>query len=153
VQGRVVPAQYYRDPEDLEPYLEHSAFLADINGERSEARNGSYARRLSSLERLVMIMFEDDTTVIPKESAWFAEFNRTSGERTLLEERDIYKEDWIGLKALGDGGKLEFLTVPGAHMQLGHEVLRELFEKYLGGKVEMETETPKERVRIDDSEL
>ena len=131
----MVPAQYFRDPEDLDAYLEHSAFLADINNERPGERNKTYADNLASLERFVMLMFEDDTTVVPKESAWFAEFNRTTGERTLVEDRELYKQDWIGLKELGDRKRLEFLTTPGRHMELSDELLTDLFKKYLGGKV------------------
>ena len=82
-----------------------------------------------------MLMFEDDTTVVPKESAWFAELNRTTGERTLVEDRELYKQDWIGLKELGDRKRLEFLTTPGRHMELSDELLTDLFKKYLGGKV------------------
>ena len=135
MQNRVVPAQYFRDPEDLDAYLEHSAFLADINNERPGKRNRTYADNLAGLERFVMLMFEDDTTVVPKESAWFAELNRTTGERTLVEDRELYKQDWIGLKELGDRERLEFLTTPGRHMELSDELLTDLFKKYLGGKV------------------
>ncbi|CAZ84943.1 unnamed protein product [Tuber melanosporum] len=138
VQNRVVPAQYFRDPEDLSAYLEHSAFLADINNERPGERNKTYAENLASLEGFVMLMFEDDTTVVPKESAWFAEFNKTTGERTLVEDRELYKQDWIGLKELGDRKRLEFLTAPGRHMELSDELLTGLFKKYLGGKVNVE---------------
>lgn len=132
VQNKVVPAQYYRDPEDLESYLEHSAFLADINNERPEGRNETYRKNLASLERFVMVMFEEDVTVVPKQSAWFAEFNKTSEVTTLLEERAIYKDDWIGLKKLGSEGRLEYLTSPGKHMELSDEVLEGMFKTYLG---------------------
>lgn len=144
VQRKVVPAQYYRDPDDLESYLEHSAFLADINNERPGGRNETYKKHLASLERFVMVMFEDDETVVPKESAWFAEFNSTSGVTTPLEQRAIYKEDWLGLKKLGHEGKLEYLTTPGRHMALTDKLLVEMFKTYLGpgGKKE-EKKKPK----------
>lgn len=136
VQDRIVPAQYFRDPEDLENYLEHSNFLADINNERPEERDRpsrkAYRWRLSQLRRFVMVKFEDDTTVVPPQTAWFDEFNRTSGEVTSLKQRDLYKQDWIGLKKLGEKKRLEFLTVPGEHMHLSDEILAEHFEKYLG---------------------
>lgn len=140
VQNKVVPAQYFRDPEDLGSYLERSAFLADINNERDGERNVTYKENLAGLERFVMLMFEEDLTVVPKESAWFAEVNRTTGEITLLENRDIYKEDWIGLKSLGEKGKLEYLTIPGRHMELSDEGLKVLFKIYLGpgGKLNAE---------------
>ncbi|KAH0565353.1 hypothetical protein GP486_001254 [Trichoglossum hirsutum] len=129
VQSRLVPAQYFRNPEDLEPYLEYSNFLADINNER-ETKNKTYAANLASLKMFAMYMFTEDTTAIPKESAWFAEVNRTTGLVTLLQERDIWREDWIGLKKLGEKGRLDFRTAKGKHMKLDDELLTEAFEEY-----------------------
>ncbi|KAA8564328.1 hypothetical protein EYC84_011272 [Monilinia fructicola] len=129
VQSRLVPAQYFRDPENLEPYLESSNFLADINNERI-LKNKTYKANMQKLERFVMYVFEDDTTVIPKESGWWAEVNGT--EVTPLKERAIYKEDWVGLKTLDEAGKLVFETIPGGHMSLGEEMLEKAFRAYLG---------------------
>lgn len=143
VQSRLVPAQYYRDvdPEtDLptEEYLENSNLLADINNERASKRE-SYAKNIASLENLVLFSFEEDTTVIPKESEWFAEVNKTTTEVTPLRERKLYKEDWLGLKALDKKGGLIFKTAPGKHMQLSDEVLNATFKEYFGP----ETSSPK----------
>ncbi|KAH8694978.1 palmitoyl-protein thioesterase precursor, partial [Talaromyces proteolyticus] len=131
VQSRLVPAQYFRDPQEYDSYLEHSNFLADINNEREE-KNTNYRNNLVSLNRFGMFMFEDDTTAIPKESAWFAEVNQTSGEVTTLRERALYKEDWLGLRTLDEQEKLDFKTVPGPHMQLTDKVLTQIFEEYFG---------------------
>lgn len=131
VQGGFVPAQYYRDPEDLEAYIEHSNFLADVNNEREE-KNATYRENLASLNRFAMLMFADDTVAHPKESAWFAEVNATSGEVTELHDRLLYKEDWLGLRELDDKDALDFLTVPGNHMQLEDEVLVKIFQDYFG---------------------
>lgn len=131
VQSRLVPAQYYRDPADLDSYLESSHWLADINNERS-VKNATYAKNLASLEKLVMVLFEGDETVIPKESGWFAEVNATSDEVTALRNRTIYKEDWIGLKSLDEKGGLVFEKMKGGHMQLDNEDLKRLFGKYFG---------------------
>jgi palmitoyl-protein thioesterase len=68
VREQVVQAQYYRDPEDLERYLELSAWLADINNEREE-KNETYSYHLSSLEKFVMIKFDDEKTVVPADSS------------------------------------------------------------------------------------
>ena len=92
VQSRLVPAQYFRDPEDLDSYLENSNFLADVNNEREE-KNETYKENLKTLNRFAMFMFNDDKTAIPKESSWFSEVNTTSGEVTPLKDRKIYKED------------------------------------------------------------
>ncbi|KAI9757905.1 MAG: hypothetical protein M1815_005879 [Lichina confinis] len=134
VQTHVVPAQYFRDPDRLEEYLENSNFLADVNNER-DYKNPRYTANLLALEKFAMYMFRDDKTVIPKESAWFAEVNRTSGNITWLRDRDIYREDWIGLKVLDEQGKLDFLETEGPHMNLEEEVLVETFKKYFGPSV------------------
>ncbi|KAI0010938.1 alpha/beta-hydrolase [Xylariaceae sp. FL0662B] len=129
VQGRLVPAQYFRDPRDMESYLEFSNFLADINNERA-LKNETYARNIARLENLVMYVFEDDVTVIPKETAWFTEVNGT--EVTPLRARPIYTEDWIGLRALDRKGGLLFRTTPGEHMQISDQVLEDTFTEFFG---------------------
>ncbi|CZT18783.1 related to palmitoyl-(protein) hydrolase [Ramularia collo-cygni] len=135
-QSHVVPAQYYRTINDTtglasDDYLKHSNFLADINNER-DVRNATYNTRLASLETMVMFVFENDTTVIPKESGWFAEVNATSGEVTPLRNRKMYKEDWVGLKKLDKKGGLIFKTTPGDHMQLEEDILKDTFAAYFG---------------------
>ena len=129
VQRQVVPAQYFRDPEDLDKYLESSNFLADINNER-EAKNETYKENIKKLDRFVMYMFTDDTTVIPKESAYFYDYNATTEEITKLQDRDLYKEDWIGLKDLNEKNRLEFKVAEGGHMQFADQVLADCFKKY-----------------------
>jgi palmitoyl-protein thioesterase len=111
--------------------LEKSGFLADINNERV-LKNASYVDKIAALEKFVMVIFEEDTTVIPRESGWFAEVNGTSGAVTPLQRRPIYLEDWIGLKALGEKDGLVFLKNPGDHMQLDDKVLKKTFKEYFG---------------------
>ncbi len=137
VQGRLVPAQYFRDPSTTEAYasyLEHSNFLADINNERpaarASARAAAYKANLGSLTNFAMYLFENDTTAIPKESAWFAEVNGT--EITPLRARPLYTEDWLGLKQIDQRGGLFFRSVPGAHMHLRAEDLAAVFAEFYG---------------------
>jgi palmitoyl-protein thioesterase len=129
VQSRLVPAQYFRDPNQYDSYLEFSNFLADINNERA-LKNQTYKENLEKLERFIMYMFEDDTTVVPKQSSWFADVNGT--EVTELRKRDIYTEDWIGLKALDEKGGLVFETTPGGHMTLTDKLLARVFKENYG---------------------
>lgn len=60
------------------------SFLADINNEvlLPTSRNGTYANNLSSLQYLVLVLFQQDQTVVPKESAWF-------GSQTPVEEYKV----------------------------------------------------------------
>lgn len=129
VQSRLVPAQYFRDPNQYEQYLEFSNFLADINNER-EVKNQTYKENMEKLERFVMYVFEDDETVIPKETSWFAEVN--GEDVTLLRDRAIYKEDWLGLKTLDKKGALKFETTAGGHMSLSDTLLKKVFSDNYG---------------------
>ena len=129
VQRQVVPAQYFRDAEDLDAYLENSNFLADINNER-ETKNATYKENIKRLDRFAMYMFSNDTTVIPKESAYFYEHNMTSNEDTILQDRDLYKEDWIGLKYLDEKKRLDFRIADGGHMHFEEGILADSFRRY-----------------------
>jgi palmitoyl-protein thioesterase len=136
VQGNIVPAQYYKETnfttgEPTDAYLNNSNFIADINNERVVKR-AEYKERLTRLERFAMYVFEDDKTVIPKESGWFAFVNTTSMEVTKLQDRDIYKEDWLGLRELDDKGALVFRNASGGHMHLSEKVLTEAFIDFFG---------------------
>ncbi|KAF4980006.1 hypothetical protein FZEAL_3868 [Fusarium zealandicum] len=140
VQSRLVPAQYFRDPEDYDNYLENSKFLADINNER-ELKNEKYKANIASLQNLVMWMFEDDNMVFPKESAWFEEVNGT--ETIPLRARKLYQEDWIGLRELDRKGGLRFRNAPGDHLDNLGELLNKTITEYFG---------PWERTFVSDME-
>lgn len=134
-QSTLVPAQYYRDPTDLDNYLENSNFLADVNNER-ELKNETYKENIKKLEKFVMYMFENDTVVVPKQSALFADVDTEKDEVIKLQDRALYKEDWLGLKWLDERGRLEFKSTPGKHMQVDDELLSYVFKEYLTGKTE-----------------
>ncbi|TFB01168.1 Palmitoyl-protein thioesterase 1 [Trichoderma ghanense] len=129
VQSRLVPAQYYRDLTNYDSYLQSSNFLADINNERP-AKNEQYKKNIASLANFVMYMFEDDTTVIPKQTSWFTEVNGT--EITPLRKQTQYKEDWLGLRQLDEKGGLRFRSITGEHMQFTVQVLKEAMSEFLG---------------------
>ncbi|TWU77252.1 hypothetical protein ED733_002520 [Metarhizium rileyi] len=132
VQNRLVPAQYYRPvgADDYDSYLEHSNYLADINNERA-LRNETYKENLAALSNFVMYMFNNDTVSIPKESSWFGEVH-PNGQSTPLKERKLYKQDWLGLKALDSKGALSFRAIDGDHMQIPEQVLNDTMAEFLG---------------------
>lgn len=129
VQGKVVPAQYYRDPLDYDRYLDNSNLLADINNERV-LKNTTYKQNLATLSNFVMVLFQDDVTLIPKESAWFQDVNGT--DATPLRDTELYKADWLGLRELDNKGALKFRRVPGDHMQISEESLKKTMSSYYG---------------------
>lgn len=153
VQGKVVPAQYYRTVNETtglgsDEYLKHSNFLAHINNEK-EVKVARYAEKIAALEKFVMYVFEDDATVVPKETGWFAEVNATSGAVTSLRDRKMYKEDWLGLKKLDEKGGLVFKNTTGKHMELSDELLIDAFTTYFGPERKDEDFAKDGRVKLD----
>lgn len=128
MQSKLVPAQYFRDPQKLDEYLENSNWLADINNER-EVKNETYKAHLESLDNFWMYKFSEDTTVVPAETEWFQDITGEGENRTVvpLQNRTLYKEDWLGLKALDEKNALQFKVAEGGHMQISDEELFDVF--------------------------
>lgn len=140
----------------MDQYLTSNHFLADINNEVADARNHTYARNIISLENLVLVLFTEDKTVIPKESAWFGSEESVEDEFQLLDEQSqpqqpmasslnaqtspsiipmkqqpLYLEDWIGLRTLDERGRVSLVACKGEHMQMG-DCWEPLVKKYTG---------------------
>ncbi|KAJ2857507.1 hypothetical protein J3B02_000945 [Coemansia erecta] len=129
VRDHVIQAQYFKDPERMDQYFQYSVFLPFINNEVMEKREGVYRDRLRELEKMVLVKFSDDGLIYPAESAWFG-FVDSEGNETRLYDSLMYIEDWIGLRSLDESNRLDFVTLPGKHMSIGEENLREIVIKY-----------------------
>lgn len=130
VQRLVVPAQYFRDPAHYADYLAKLNFLADVNNERTELFDARAKERVERLQRLVLVKFDQDTTVVPKESAWFQE---SSGEGIVpMRETRLYRENLIGLKTLDRLGRIDYYSVDDAHMRFLDAFLVDLVSRYFG---------------------
>ncbi|KAG2150414.1 Alpha/Beta hydrolase protein [Suillus clintonianus] len=155
-QEHLVQAQYFRDPQRLSQYISSGSFLPDINNEvlLPSSRNASYADNLASLNKLILVLFLQDKTVVPKESAWFGSEQplediaiETSGSdqtpmlsspntKDIIPMRlqTLYREDWIGLRQLDESGGIEFVACQGEHMQIG-DCWKDLVAKWVGGSL------------------
>lgn len=129
IQNNIIQAQYFRDVNNYETYLEKSAFLKFINNELF--KDLEYYNRLISLNKLVMVMFDQDETLVPKESAWFYDLDQKTGNLIPFEETDSYNYDLIGLKHLHKKGKIDFLKIDDIHLKLSEEDLTYIAKKYL----------------------
>ena len=131
IQDLVAPAQYWHDPLNQTNFVTGSHYLAVVNNEK-EDKNSDYKDRMLQLENFVMVKWEGDTTVIPKETSHF-EFYVPGQESEVLplSESSLYQEDWIGLKTLDEEGKLHFYTVPGHHVQFDYDWVAENIVPYL----------------------
>jgi palmitoyl-protein thioesterase len=155
-QRSLVQAQYFREPARMALYLARNAFLPDVNGELAAARNASYAENLARLANLVLVMFGKDVTVVPKESAWFGSEmpppEAAAGRPAQaplglappppppaiipMRAQPLYTEDWIGLRALDEAGKVHLETCDEPHMHLPEECWEDLVKTYVGGALD-----------------
>ncbi|KAI0790670.1 alpha/beta-hydrolase [Abortiporus biennis] len=140
-QENLVQAQYYRDPTQLPQYLSSNHFLTDINNELDESVNETYAENLSSLNKLILVLFSEDKTVVPKETSWFGSYappeDHDDYGKTIIPMRlqTLYTEDRIGLKTLDERGDVVLETCEGEHMQLSTGCWRPLVNTYVGGPI------------------
>ena len=135
----------------MESYLATNKFLADINNEIPDTHNATYAKNLAALNTLVLVLFSEDVTVVPKESSWFGSYAPSDetfpGDKTVIPMRmqELYLHDTIGLKRLDETGGVVFWTCDGVHMQLTDDCWRPLVEEFVGG---VGRSTPGFRVQV-----
>jgi len=80
-QSHIGPANYYKDPADMDQYLAHCTWLPFVNNEKSA--NSTYKAKLSALNQLVLVKFEADTVLSRPIQNGLA-FGPTSHARVLL---------------------------------------------------------------------
>ncbi|KAJ0961872.1 hypothetical protein J5N97_029700 [Dioscorea zingiberensis] len=132
VQNLLAPSGYFKIPTAIPQYLEYASFLPRLNNERPNERNSTYKERFSSLNTLVLIMADNETILVPKETSWFGYFPEGNWFPVLLpHQTPLYKEDWIGLKKLDDEGRVEFISVPGDHVELTEDDMKKYIVPYL----------------------
>ncbi len=112
IQNHIGPAGYFKDPTNFADYSKYCTFLPKLNNEGS-TKNAS---KFGSLNYVLLMMFTEDTMVYPKESEWFWEFD-SDGTLLKVEDTPLYKNEEIGLKALMEAKKVEFVSVVGDHLQ------------------------------------
>ncbi|KAI4356651.1 hypothetical protein L6164_000657 [Bauhinia variegata] len=132
VQEHLAPSNYLKIPTDIAKYIEGCKFLPKLNNEIINMRNSTYKQRFASLQTLVLIMFEQDTVLVPKETSWFGYFPDGSFVPVLpAQETKLYTEDWIGLKTLDEAGKVKFVNVSGNHLQISRTNMKKYIVPYL----------------------
>lgn len=131
IQNSIVQAQYYKTWQNLDRYYKANIFLPDLNQEGPFITlKKEYRERLLSLERLVLVRFINDTIIKPRDSAWFSFFDE-SGQIKDIHDQDWYKNDTLGIKSLDASDRIEFLSLPGTHMQIPLEQFKQITDKFL----------------------
>ncbi|EQL03833.1 alpha/beta-hydrolase [Ophiocordyceps sinensis CO18] len=107
------------------------SFAGEGVRERAPARrNDTYRRNLARLANFVLYMFDADTTVVPRETSWFAEVN--GSDVVPLRKRQLYRDDWLGLRQLDSKGRLFFRSLPGDHMDIPLQTLNDTMVDFFG---------------------
>ena len=79
----------------------------------------------------MLVKFESDSVIYPKESAWFQSLDK-DGETVLpLNATHFYTEDYIGVRALNEAGKIQFVALPGDHLQFDSYDIQDTFIPFL----------------------
>jgi palmitoyl-protein thioesterase len=80
---------------------------------------------------------------VPKESAWFGSYREEEeegeggeGKKAIvpMREHPLYVEDWIGLRALDESGRVVLELCEAEHMHLLPECWQPLAERYVGSR-------------------
>ncbi|KAL5724101.1 palmitoyl-protein hydrolase [Ranunculus cassubicifolius] len=132
VQAHLAPAGYLKIPTDCSAYRSGCKFLPKLNNEIPDERNSTYKERFTSLQNLVLIMFEHDTVLIPKETVWFGYYPDGAFDPILSpQETELYTQDWIGLRSLDEAGKVKYISVEGNHLGISRGDMKKYVVPYL----------------------
>ncbi|XP_012221178.1 palmitoyl-protein thioesterase 1 [Linepithema humile] len=131
IQKSLIQASYWHDPLKEDEYRKKNMFLADINNENTI--NTEYKNNLQKLQALILVKFENDTMVDPAESEWFGFYKSGQAEEIQkLQQSELYKQDWLGLRAMEMDGKVHYLSLPGDHLQFtANWFINNIIKKYL----------------------
>ncbi|XP_011697667.1 PREDICTED: palmitoyl-protein thioesterase 1 [Wasmannia auropunctata] len=131
VQNSLIQASYWHDPLQENDYQKKNLFLAEINNENGN--NTEYKDNLQKLRALVLVKFENDTMVEPVETEWFGFYKPGQAEEVQkLQQSELYQQDWLGLRAMEDAGKVYYHSLPGDHLQFTADwFIENIIKKYL----------------------
>ncbi|XVE65139.1 hypothetical protein DITRI_Ditri07aG0157300 [Diplodiscus trichospermus] len=132
IQAHLAPSGYLKLPNDILHYLEKCRFLPKLNNELPGERNSTYKERFTRLQNLVLIMFENDNVLVPRETSWFGYYPDGAFKPVIRpQETKLYTEDWIGLKTLDNARRVHFISVPGGHLGISRKDMKKHVIPYL----------------------
>ncbi|XP_034178638.1 palmitoyl-protein thioesterase 2 isoform X2 [Osmia lignaria lignaria] len=102
---------YWNDPHHQKLYYKYSKFLPYLNNEINMTRKSTdFKEGLTKLKRMVLVGGPEDGVITPWQSSHFAYYD-TNETVIEMRDRDIYKDDLIGLKTLDKSDRLTLITI------------------------------------------
>ena len=119
----IAPADYWRDPQNPEGFIKNSRFLADANNEAhfNQTRKDLWL----SLKYARFVKWEEDTTIIPRESSWWGMYTEDYNIISRF-DTEVYQKDLIGIRTLEEEGRASFVSIPGDHMHFSHSQINDI---------------------------
>ena len=111
-------AGYWQDTLHYDQYLQYASFLPYLNNHLKHERNELYKSNISKLKNMVLVMSTEDDIIEPRISCHFGFYK--PGSKTEIQEifdTDLYKYDWLGLRALHETGRLHLRIAHCTHTQ------------------------------------
>jgi palmitoyl-protein thioesterase len=65
--------------------------------------------------------------ILPRETAWFGYYDKDLKTLLNYNETDLYKNDYIGIRELNENGKIDFVGLPGNHLQFSDDDILKYF--------------------------
>ena len=123
-QNNIGPAGYYRTAAHEKDFKNSTSFLVKLNKPDSEEEK----KRFTNLDSLVLIGFEKDKMISPKESAEFGIFDKNFNVK-YMNETDEY--NLLGLKELNDNNKIKIFYLKGEHIDFDYDDVLKYAVPYL----------------------
>jgi len=109
-QNYFAPAGYFRDVQNYDSYVKDSVLLSSLNNEKKNTwhvdHNDLRTSKFSDLNGAMLVKFDSDSVLYPKETAWFQSLDKDGKTVLPLNGTKFYQDDFIGVKALNEAGKI-----------------------------------------------
>ena len=122
-QENIGPAGYYRTAAHPDRFKESESFLAKLNKCSEEEK-----KRFIDLDNLILIGFENDKMISPKESAEFGIFDENFNVKKM---KEIDEYTTIGLKELDENNTIKIFYLEGEHLDFEYEDVLKYAVPYL----------------------
>ena len=125
IQNNIGPAGYYRTASHIKDFDNYKPFLYKLNHPNEEEK-----KKFTEIESLVLIGFDDDKMISPKETAEFGIYDKYFNVK-YMNDTEEYKEDIFGLKTLNENGKIKIFYLRGGHLNFDFDDVLKYAVPYL----------------------